>query len=150
MCLPLDPQQVEEFFFFRPMDHHAYRGLLSSAARIEVARGPGYTMSEIADDLSLDLDDVLRLKRSGRAVAKRWRADGRGAPRIVLEHIGFRSNDERQGRVACYRLTPGAAEIVLDIVERSIMRWEAGQALEHMLMPRGRVMWPTLPSPVRK
>jgi hypothetical protein len=146
MSLPQpDPQQIEQFFVGMFLDD-GYRMLLSSAARLEAHRGIGYTMSEVADDLAMDLDTVLRLKRSGRVGAKRWRDDGRGAPPIALERVGFRASDDGQGRVACYRLTPGTAEIVLGLVEHYVLYWRVGEALERMLTRRGRWQWPTLPS----
>jgi hypothetical protein len=91
------------------------RKIYASAARIEDVHGPGYTLEDIAQNLSLDYESVRSLHRTSGRTAKTWQAEKRVAPPIRLEAMEYPETESGTHRRTRYRLPPGVAEIVEDL-----------------------------------
>jgi len=102
--------EVERYFRHYLSDNG--RKVFAAAARIEQNQGPGYTLSDIAANLSLEYGSVKSyLITSGRS-ARRWKDDtGTEAP-IQFEGLSYDWVQEERGRRAGYQLPAGIAEIV--------------------------------------
>ena len=107
---PANQDDVERYFRHYLSDNG--RKVFAVAARIEENQGPGYTLSDIAANLSLEYGSVKSyLITSGRS-ARRWKDDtGTEAP-IQFEGLSYDWVQEERGRRAGYRLPTGVAEIV--------------------------------------
>lgn len=105
-----DSEEVERYF--RHYLSHNGRKLYSAAARIEQYQGPGYTLSDIAANLSLEYGSVKSyLITSGRS-ARRWKDEtGTEAP-IRLEDLSYVWVEKEHGMRSGYRLPLGVAEII--------------------------------------
>ncbi len=107
---PRDPEEVERYFRHYLSDNG--RKLYAAAARIEQHRGPGYTLSDIAANLSLEYGSALSIHRTSGRSARRWKAEtGTEAP-IQLVWIGYDWVDEEQGMRTRYQLPPGVTEVI--------------------------------------
>ena len=108
--VPPNQGDVERYFRHYLSDNG--RKVFAAAARIEENQGPGYTLSDIAANLSLEYGSVKSyLITSGRS-ARRWKDEtGTEAP-IQFEGLSYDWVQEERGRRAGYRLPTGVAEIV--------------------------------------
>jgi len=108
--VPPNQGDVERYFRHYLSDNG--RKVFAVAARIEENQGPGYTLSDIAANLSLEYGSVKSyLITSGRS-ARRWKDEtGTEAP-IQFEGLSYDWVQEERGRRAGYRLPTGVAEIV--------------------------------------
>jgi hypothetical protein len=92
------------------------RKLFRQAAAIETFRGPGYTLEDIAQHLSLDYESVRSFAQTQGRTARRWR-DETGTPepiRLEAENYG----EAGSGMRTSYHLPQGVAETI-DILVRA-------------------------------
>jgi hypothetical protein len=86
------------------------RKIFAAAARIEIGSGPGFTLEDIAENLSLPYASVQSMHRSTGRTAKAWRRDtGAGEP-IKLEWEDYDWDQNRKGNRTSYHLPPGIAD----------------------------------------
>jgi hypothetical protein len=91
------------------------RKLFRQAAAIETFSGPGYTLEDIAQHLSLDYQSVRSFAQTQGRTARRWR-DETGTPepiRLEAENYG----EAASGMRTSYHLPQGVAETI-DILAR--------------------------------
>jgi len=92
------------------------RKLFRQAAAIETFSGPGYTLEDIAQHLSLDYESVRSFAQTQGRTARRWREET-GTPepiRLEAENYG----EAASGMRTSYHLPQGVAETI-DILARS-------------------------------
>lgn len=92
------------------------RKLFRQAAAIETFSGPGYTLEDIAQHLSLDYQSVRSFAQTQGRTARRWR-DATGTPepiRLEAENYG----EAASGMRTSYHLPQGVAETI-DILARA-------------------------------
>lgn len=88
------------------------RKIYGAAARIEVFRGPGYTLEDIAQNLNIDYESVRSLHRTSGRTAKKWREDtGVEAP-IRLVDGPYEWSETHGGMRTAYHLPPGVADAI--------------------------------------
>jgi hypothetical protein len=88
------------------------RKIYGAAARIESVKGPGYTLEDIAHNLSLDYQSVRSIHRTSGRTAKLWReATGTDEP-IRLIDCDYEWRAEHDGMRTTYQLPPGIAEAI--------------------------------------
>jgi hypothetical protein len=91
------------------------RRLFRAAANIESFRGPGYTLEEIAANLSINYESVRSFQQTSGRIARKWREDtGTPAP-IQLEWENYEENRRHGGMRTSYHLPPGVADAIRDL-----------------------------------
>lgn len=88
------------------------RKIFGAAARIENHAGPGYTLEDIAENLSLTYESVRSMHRSTGRTAKAWRRDTGTEEPIKLEWKDYDWDESRGGNRTTYRLPVGCAEAI--------------------------------------
>ncbi len=81
-----------------------------AAARIELHDGPGYTLEDIASNISQTYESVRSFHRTSGRTAKVWREENHTEPPIRLEDNDYEWHEEVEGMRTSYRLPPGVAE----------------------------------------
>lgn len=87
------------------------------AARTEQHGGPGYTLQELAQALSIDYESLKSYHRSAGRSARRWQNDTGMPVPIRLEPIDYAWDERAQGNRTKYRLPTGVAESILALEE---------------------------------
>jgi|GEM_PF-3089815 len=88
------------------------RKIYGAAARIETFSGPGYTLEDIAQNLSIDYPSVRSMHRTSGRTARKWREDtGTEAPIRLLDGP-YEWSDAHGGMRTSYRLPPGVADAI--------------------------------------
>lgn len=91
------------------------RKVFLAAARIEEVRGPGFTLEDIAANISLTYASVRSLHRTSGRAAKKWREEkGIEAP-VRLEAVDYPEALDGLGRRTRYKLPEGVCELVIDL-----------------------------------
>jgi hypothetical protein len=108
-----DRRSVEDIErYFRQYLSDNGRKLYAAAARIEEHRGVGYTLSDIAQNLSIDYPSAQSYHRTSGRSARRWKDDtGTQAP-IELVDIAYDWVEGEQGMRTRYKLPPGVAAVI--------------------------------------
>lgn len=90
--------------------------IFATAALIERQSGPGFTLDEIAANRSIDYESAKAWHRNTGRTAKRWREEtGTKEPIRLLDTGEYRWRPEYSGDRTTYQLTPGIAQIVIDL-----------------------------------
>lgn len=87
------------------------RKLFMAAARLEDFRGPGYTLEDIAHNLSINYESARSFQQTSGRIARKWRDDNGAEPPIRLLW-----EEERQAEApnrTTYHLPPGVADVIL-------------------------------------
>jgi hypothetical protein len=88
------------------------RKVFGAAARIETFRGPGYTLEDIAQNLSITYESARSMHRTSGRTAKKWREDtGIEAP-IRLVDGPYEWSEDHRGMRTAYSLPPGVADAI--------------------------------------
>ncbi len=88
------------------------RKIYGAAARIERVRGPGYTLEDIAQTLSLDYESVRSIHRTSGRTAKVWREETGADEPIRLDDCEYEWDERHKGMRTAYQLPPGVAEAI--------------------------------------
>lgn len=113
---PVMTQEVAVERYWRDYLSDNTRKLFRQAAAIETFRGPGYTLEDIAQHLSLDYESVRSFAQTQGRTARRWR-DKTGTPEpIRLEAENY--DEAGSGMRTSYHLPQGVAETI-DILARA-------------------------------
>ena len=88
------------------------RKVYGAAARIETVRGPGYTLEDIAQTLSLTYESVRSMHRTSGRTAKKWRDDTGTEEPIRLIEGEYEWSESHGGMRTAYRLPHGVAEAI--------------------------------------
>lgn len=92
------------------------RKVFSAAALIEDFRGrPGFTLEDLARNLSVDYDTVKSWHRTTGRAAKRWRTDTATQEPIRFDWIDYGEVQPGGGERTTYRLPRDVATIVKDL-----------------------------------
>lgn len=88
------------------------RKIYGAAARLENFRGPGYTLEDIAQSLSLDYESVRSIHRTSGRTAKVWREETGTDEPIRLIDCDYDWDEAHEGMRTTYQLPPGVADAV--------------------------------------
>ncbi len=88
------------------------RKIYGAAARIENFRGPGYTLEDIAQNLSLDYESVRSIHRTSGRTAKVWREETGTDEPIRLIDCDYEWDEAHEGMRTTYQLPPGVADAI--------------------------------------
>jgi hypothetical protein len=86
------------------------RSVFAAAARIQNRFGPGFTLEDIAENLSISYESVRSMHRSTGRTAKRWRKETGIAVPIELEWSEYEWDETREGNRTVYGLPESVAE----------------------------------------
>jgi hypothetical protein len=89
------------------------RMIFAAAARIESHKGPGFTLEDIAENLSLPYGSVRSMHRSTGRTAKAWRRDTGTDEPIKLEWEDYDWDGDRDGHRTSYHLPIGIADAII-------------------------------------
>jgi hypothetical protein len=108
-----DPGEIKRYFTDWLSDNG--RKLFAAAARIEQHQGPGYTLTDIAANLSIEYGSAKSyLITSGRS-ARKWRDEtGTQAP-IQLEDLNYHWIEEENAMRSGYHLPAGVADVIASL-----------------------------------
>ena len=115
---PPSPSASPEDAVLRYWKALSYNGrkLFGAAARIEQHQGPGYTLEDIAANLSVTWDSALAYNRNASRTAKAWvRDSGEAEAPIRLVELEYPQTSTGVGRRARWQLPPGVADIIADL-----------------------------------
>jgi hypothetical protein len=99
--------------YFRHFLSDNGRRLYAAAARLEDFSGPGYTLGDIAANLSIDYPSAQSFHRTSGRSARRWHDEtGTDAP-IQLLGISYEWVEAEHGMRSRYRLPDGVAPMLL-------------------------------------
>ena len=90
------------------------RKVYGAAARIENFREPGYTLEDIAQNLSITYESVRSMHRTSGRTAKKWREDTGTVAPIRLVDGPYEWSEEHGGMRTAYHLPPGVADVIED------------------------------------
>jgi len=92
------------------------RRIFAAAARIENHAGPGFTLDDIAENLSITYESAKSMHRTAGRTARKWREDTGAEPPVDLVDMGeYGWKKEHGGERTSYRLPEGVAEIVSEL-----------------------------------
>lgn len=92
------------------------RKVFGAAARIEDFRGkPGFTLEDLAQNLSVDYDTIKSWHRTTGRAAKRWRNDTGTQEPIRFDWIDYKELVPGGGQRTVYRLPPEVAGVIRDL-----------------------------------
>ncbi len=93
------------------------RKVFGAAACIEDFRGrPGFTLEDLAQNLSVDYETIKSWHRTTGRAAKRWRNETGAQEPIHFEPKGYGTEyASGAGERTVYRLPPGVAEVIRDL-----------------------------------
>jgi hypothetical protein len=90
--------------------------IFAAAARIENHAGPGFTLDDIAENLSITYESAKSMHRTSGRTARKWREDTGTEPPVDLVDMGeYGWKKERGGERTSYGLPEGVAEIVSEL-----------------------------------
>jgi hypothetical protein len=90
--------------------------IFAAAARIENHAGPGFTLDDIAENLSITYESAKSMHRTAGRTARKWREDTGTEPPVDLVDMGeYGWKKEHGGDRTSYRLPEGIAEIVSEL-----------------------------------
>jgi hypothetical protein len=101
--------------YFRQYLSDNGRKLYAAAARIEQHSGAGYTLSDIAQNLSIDYPSAQSYHRTSGRSARRWKDDTGTQTPIELVDTAYEWVEEEQGMRTRYQLPPGVAAIIANL-----------------------------------
>lgn len=111
---PVRTEEVERYW--REFLSESGKKIFATAALIERQSGPGFTLDAIAANRSIDYESAKAWHRNAGRTAKRWREEtGTEEPIRLLETGEYGWRPEYSGDRTTYRLTPGIAQIVIDL-----------------------------------
>lgn len=88
------------------------RRLFRAAANIEDLRGLGYTLEDIAANLSINYESVRSFQQTSGRIARKWRDDTGTPEPIRLEWDKYEEDSDHGGMRTSYHLPPGVAEAI--------------------------------------
>lgn len=89
------------------------RKVFGAAARIEDFRGkPGFTLEDLAQNLSVDYDTIKSWHRTTGRAAKRWRGDTGTQEPIRFDWIDYKEVVPGGGERTVYQLPAEVAEVI--------------------------------------
>ncbi len=91
------------------------RKIFQAAARIEELTGSGFTLEDIASNLSLEYESVRSLHRTSGRTAKKWREEKRVPAPIRLDELDYPETADGMPRRTRYRLPVGVADVVVGL-----------------------------------
>lgn len=92
------------------------RKVFGAAARIEDFHGrPGFTLDDVAENLSVTYATVKSWHRTTGRSAKRWRRETGTTEPIRFEWIDYSPVDEAGGQRTIYRLPEHVAAVIRDL-----------------------------------
>ncbi len=91
------------------------RKVFRAAARIEDLEGPGFTLDDIAGNLSVTTEAVQSWHRTTGRTAKKWREQTDTQEPIRLEEIDYVWNEEIRGMRTTYRLPAGVRQEIIQL-----------------------------------
>lgn len=87
--------------------------IFAAAARIENHAGPGFTLDDIAQNLSITYESAKSMHRTAGRTARKWREDTATEPPIDLVDLGeYGWKKAHGGERTVYRLPEGVAELI--------------------------------------
>lgn len=86
------------------------RRFYRAAATVEQFRGPGFTLDDIAESLSVTPESVRSYHRNSGRSARRWREDTESKEPIRLNWITYAHDQSSDGMRTAYRLPEGVAD----------------------------------------
>jgi len=105
------PNSVERYFTKYLSDNG--RKVFAAAARIEDFRGkPGFTLEDVAHNLSVSYATVKSWHRTSGRSAKRWRSDTGTQEPIRFEWLDYREVETGGSARTIYRLPSDVAETI--------------------------------------
>jgi hypothetical protein len=116
--LPREIDDGEEAIrrYFRDYLSNNGRKVFGAAARIEDFRGrPGFTLDDLAANLSVTYDTVKSWHRTTGRAAKRWRRETGVQEPIRFDWMDYDDVEEVGGSRTFYRLPDLVAEVVRDM-----------------------------------
>jgi hypothetical protein len=108
-----DVDRVERYF--RDFLSDNGRRVFGAAARIEDHAGPGFTLEDIASNLSVTYETVRSWHRTAGRSAKRWRKETGTPEPVRLESMDYDWDPNRQGFRTAYRLPDGVADEIVSL-----------------------------------
>lgn len=90
------------------------RRLYRAAATVELSRGAGYTLEDIAETLGVDYETARSFHRTSGRSARRWREETATEEPIRLEWDDYRPDEAHGGMRTVYHLPIGVAEAIRD------------------------------------
>lgn len=90
------------------------RKVFAAAARTEDIHGPGFTLEDIAANLSVSNETVRSWHRTAGRSAKRWRRETGTREPIRLESLDYDWDARHQGFRTTYRLPERVAEEIIN------------------------------------
>jgi hypothetical protein len=115
---PVSAKEVERYWL-KYLSGNA-RKVYWTAARIEQDRGPGFTLDDIAANISQSGDSVRSWHRTSGRTAKLWRSDnGTDAPVRLLDD-DYRWSKENEGMRTLYHLPAGVADKVCEVAAANV------------------------------
>lgn len=104
-------EEIERYFRDYLSDNG--RKLYQAAARIErQQQGGGYTLGDLAANLSIDYTSAQSFHRTSGRSARKWHDDTATEAPIVLEDLTYSWVDKENGMRTSYQLPPGVAEVI--------------------------------------
>lgn len=91
------------------------RKVFRAAARLEDSQGPGYTLDDIAANLSITYESVKSMHRSTGRTAKRWRKEQGVDEPIKLVWDDYEWDFSQDGQRTRYYLPPSVADAILEL-----------------------------------
>lgn len=109
----IDRLDVEDFWRYYLSDNA--KRVYAAAARIQRVHGPGYTLDDVATNLSVSYDSVRSLHRTSGRSARKWRDDkSRPAP-IELIDVSYDWVPSVNGMRTRYRLPDNVASTITEL-----------------------------------
>jgi len=88
------------------------RKVYGAAARIETFQGAGYTLEDVAQNLSITYESVRSMHRTSGRTARKWREDNGTEAPIRLIEGQYEWSDAHGGMRTAYSLPPGVADAI--------------------------------------
>lgn len=105
-------EPVEEYWtdYLSPSGRRLYR----AAAEVESAKGPGFSLEDIAHHLRLDYESAKSYHRNSGRTAARWKREkGRPAPILLVFDGNYGPQEGAEGWRSRYKLPDRVAEEIL-------------------------------------
>lgn len=88
------------------------RSLYTAAAEVERTKGPGFTLSDVADHMGTAYESAQSIHRTTGRAAKRWKRDTAEEAPIGLVNMEYGWHQDRNGMRWTYCLPDGVADEV--------------------------------------
>jgi hypothetical protein len=105
-----DPQQVKDYWSHYLSDNG--RRLYRASAVLERHQGP-FTLSELAQAMSITYESVQSYHRTSGRSARRWRDDHNVEAPIRLDDLAYKWVAAEDGMRTTYQLPPGVADLIV-------------------------------------